>query len=302
MTGLRKHATSIAAACGAVLLTTAASALAQNAPPSSRPSGILGPQDRRVQIPSEQWPWTAIGRVNVVVGNAARGLCTGTLIAPQLVLTAAHCLFNARTNDWVRPGSVHFVLGQTREKFLAHSQVASFVIPPQLKFKLEDRARHDMIAPDMIRHDWAILKLRDALEGRPIPVEAVTNADLPPAGGGGEIALAGYAADHPYVLSMHKGCQAQIDSPEPGVVVHRCDSVSGESGAPILLLRDGRASVIGIHTTDSQRFTPQVGYQALAALGAAAAEFKAAVEGRGGGGASGRENVPFRTDSPARPQ
>jgi hypothetical protein len=60
----------------------------------------------------------------------------------------------------------------------------------------------------MIRHDWAIVTLQDALQVEPIPVRAVGNAELPTAGKGGEIALAGYAADHQYVLSVHKGCDA----------------------------------------------------------------------------------------------
>ena len=62
---------------------------------------------------------------------------------------------------------------------------------------------------------------------------------MPSTGKSGEIALAGYAADHQYVLSVHKGCDARIDAPEPGVITHMCDSAPGESGAPILLLRDG---------------------------------------------------------------
>jgi hypothetical protein len=40
----------------------------------------------------------------------------------------------------------------------------------------------------MIRHDWAIVTLQDALQVEPIPVHAVENADLPAAGKGGEIA------------------------------------------------------------------------------------------------------------------
>jgi protease YdgD len=120
------------------------------------------------------------------------------------VLTAAHCLFNTRTNDWVRPSSLHFVVGQARDQFLGHSAVESFSTSPEFKFKLEDRPRYDFIAHNMIRHDWAIVTLQDALQVEPIPVRAVENAELPAADKGGEIALAGYAADRQYVLSVHK--------------------------------------------------------------------------------------------------
>ena len=130
----------------------------------------------------------------------------------------------------------------------------------------------------MIRHDWAILTLRDALAVKPIPVRAVENAELPATGSGGEVALAGYAADHQYVLSVHKGCDARINASDPGVITHMCDSGPGESGAPILLLRNGSAVVIGIHSANAQRSESQAGYQALVGHGVSAAEFEAAAK------------------------
>jgi protease YdgD len=263
-------------AVAAIAASDQHTAIAQFAPPTSRPSGVLGPQDHRVQIAADQWPWSAIGRVNIA-GISARESCTGTLVAPRRVLTAAHCMFNTRTNDWFKPREMHFVAGQTRNKFLGHSLVDSFVTSPQFRFHLEDRQRYDYIASNMIKHDWAILTLHDALPIKPIPVRAVADSELPFTRTGGTIALAGYAADHPYMLSVHRGCEAAIDAPTPGIIAHRCDAAPGESGGPILLLRDGSAELIGIHSSNEQRFIPGGGYQAIGARGVAAAQFEAAV-------------------------
>jgi protease YdgD len=250
--------------------------LAQLAPPAGYRTGILGPNDRRVQVSSDQWPWSAIGRVNVVFGPSHRGACTGTVIGPRQVITAAHCLFDSRMNTWARPESVHFVLGQTGEKFAGHSIAESFVTAPQFKYRVEDRPRYDFIPFAMVKHDWAILTLRDALNVKPVPVRAIRNGDLPAAGSGDEVALAGYGADHQYVLSVHKGCSAKIDSPDAGTITHKCDSMQGESGGPLLLLHDNDAVLVGVHSADSHQFESQVGYQALAGHGASAAGFEKA--------------------------
>jgi protease YdgD len=250
--------------------------LAQLAPPSGRPTGLLGPRDRRVRIGPEEWPWSAIGRINVVSGPSQRGLCTGTLTGPRQVVTAAHCLFNSRVNDWAKPDSVHFVIGQSGEKFFGHSLADSFVTSPQFKFKMEDRPRYDYIALDQIKNDWAIITLHEAFNVRPVPIKAVQNAEFAEAATGEQVALAGYGVDHQYVLSVHKGCAAKIDWPDAGSISHMCDSAPGESGGPILLLRDGDAALIGIHSANAQRFQSQVGYQAVAGHGASASGFEMA--------------------------
>lgn len=46
----------------------------------------IGPDDRRVAVDPARPPWDAIAKVQSEIGNR----CTGALIAPDVVLTAAH--------------------------------------------------------------------------------------------------------------------------------------------------------------------------------------------------------------------
>jgi protease YdgD len=259
--------------CHVILFATieARTAFAQQSSPLANSLGILSEKDRRVQIRSDQWPWSSLGRINVIARDT-RVLCTGTLIAPRRVLTAAQCLFDASRNSWVKPGSIHFLIGQERDKFLRHSIADTFYVPPDFAYKLADRPRADMIDPKVIRYNWAILTLRDEMPGTPVPILAVEGLDLPSLESNGEFALAGYADDREFVISIHKGCKIAIDASEPGLITHMCDTL-GQSGAPILLLSQGSAKVIGIHSSRVQELEPNVGWKTLKGVGVSASEF-----------------------------
>lgn len=51
--------------------------------------------------------WQAVGRLNL----GSRGFCTGSLIAPDLVLTAAHCLYDKETGARVADQDIEFLAG-----------------------------------------------------------------------------------------------------------------------------------------------------------------------------------------------
>ncbi len=75
-------------------------------------------------IDATEYPWRAFGRVN----RQGRGFCTGVLIAPEVVLTAAHCLYDTKRRAWVEPRFMHFVAAYQKGRFLFDSKVARFEI------------------------------------------------------------------------------------------------------------------------------------------------------------------------------
>jgi len=84
--------------------------------------GIIGQDDRRL-LDTTEWPWVAIGRINRESG----GFCTGTLVRSDVVVTAAHCLLNTRTQRRIAPTRLHFLAGYNRGDFKAHARGRAFI-------------------------------------------------------------------------------------------------------------------------------------------------------------------------------
>jgi hypothetical protein len=61
--------------------------------------------------------------VSQAVSENFRKTCTGSVVGPALVLSAAHCLFNPRTGLFFPVGSVHFLIGYEGGSYLARSNL-----------------------------------------------------------------------------------------------------------------------------------------------------------------------------------
>ena len=107
-----------------IIILSLGAVLFANAAAADNPllKGIRGKADRQLER-TQEFPWSAIGRVNVRTRGV--GFCSGTLIGPSTVLTAAHCFWNKQTRRWASPGSIHYLAAYSLSKYLAHSKVKS---------------------------------------------------------------------------------------------------------------------------------------------------------------------------------
>ena len=210
---------------------------ADSAEPAQLP-GIKG-EDNRELVETDAYPWSAIGRVNRRTG----GFCTGTVIAEDRVLTAAHCLWNPRTLTWLPVQSLHFVAAYRRGEYLVHSQVESF----EVTHAKTQKQRNPKIHPD---NDWALLRLVKPV-GKITGVLAATKASLQVKTT--SLIQAGYSQDKAHILSVHSGCKILGFSADGRLVFHDCDATKGDSGSPILVRLGQRYSLVGMHVATMTR-------------------------------------------------
>lgn len=193
----------------------------------------IGPTDMRQTVDMTALPWSAIGRVQTELGSR----CTGFLIAPNVVETAAHCLFLPKTGHYIRPQDIHFLRAYSKGQYAAHARATRIIVSPNY-----DERRENATAA----FDRATLFLE-------VPV-ATPDQILPVASGlpsvGTDVVLGGYEQDFSEIIRSDMGCRVigiGWDGEGKPLIRHDCSATRGSSGAPLLGRQpDGRWIVWGV--------------------------------------------------------
>jgi len=180
---------------------------------------------------AEQVPWHAVGRVNIEIRSNAISMCTGTLIAEDLVLTAAHCVVSDLTGMPQPPGNVHFVAGLRRSAMVAHSKAAKIAVHPRYEGGKRSVA-------DNIPFDLALIRLATPIPRAKAPFFATAAAHK------AAVTLVSYRQDRQYALTRQDGCI--ISKIEGAVLTLGCEVTFGASGSPLFQKVDGAFRLVAV--------------------------------------------------------
>jgi protease YdgD len=191
----------------------------------------IGVVDRRVAVDPKQPPWDAIAKVQTNIGTR----CTGALIAPGIVLTAAHCLYNRRTSALLQAGSLHVLFSYNRGDYRWHRTVGRYTVG----------SGFDGTKSGPQDSDWARLELDGTIPEVVAPLPIATG--LPPLGAA--IVMAGYNQDRAQVLTADLTCHVigTVMAAGKSFIAHDCDATRGTSGGPLLVRQGGGWAVVGIN-------------------------------------------------------
>lgn len=178
----------------------------------------------RASLPT---PWAAVGRLDIGSGR----FCSGTVIAPRRVLTAAHCLFEAETGRRAAPGDIVFQAGLYRDDVQVRRRPARAHVAPGFLAAAGGRL-------GALEHDIAVLEFAEPVGVPPIGILPAAH-ELPP-----RLIVARYGRSRPSRTSVDFGCVrlGWIG----GLWRVSCPGEPGNSGAPLLAPGPGGPRVVAV--------------------------------------------------------
>jgi V8-like Glu-specific endopeptidase len=199
---------------------------------------VIGPSDGRVQeLNTSRFPWKTVVHLCRDFGSGGCAGCSGILIAPQRVLTAAHCLWSLKRS--AAPQRIFVIAGRRDRTTMPYGVIGAhrYWVP-----------RDFLRGRDRTAWDWGVIELPRAFAGieRFVPMRALRDHELARVAASARVTVAGYPSDRP-VGTMWRHNERLVRATSRRLF-HTVDTCPGHSGSAILTRLGPSPAIIGVHT------------------------------------------------------
>ncbi|HRE42561.1 MAG TPA: trypsin-like serine protease [Terricaulis sp.] len=187
-------------------------------------------RDDRALVNVNEAPWRFMGRLTMSTGES----CSATLIAPNVIASAAHCIHTARGVN----ASGRFTTADGQHS----ANVIAYQISPRFNYQRFNSS------DDIDGLDWALLRLDQPLGDR-VGHANVANITAEPARAlSAEVMQAGYSWDTGDQLSGNLSCRIIAVNPDH-TFAHECDTTRGDSGSGFVVRNGDGFDLIGVDSS-----------------------------------------------------